>query len=326
MVASRRCILKTFAMAVYQAEPFYLPATDALRFLPECPRVLRSRPDTLGWVAIQESAESDRGSLNLLNLRTLANDSHPLPGRPGFFAETDREDVVVIGMERTLVLYDMRRRRIASEPFVVTEDERVIINDGLSVEGGLLFGTKHTTFKERIACMYFFETALGRLHTLHAEQICANGKFLHNGGLVDIDSFNKTLDYYPVDMHAHRLGERRIIADFRETPLFPDGLRPAPGFGSVVVAFYNPEAAPEGVAREFAISDGAVRNEWRLAGSPRVTCPEVLRLDGRVRVLFTTAVEGMNPVMPKAGAMYIGDSPYTEVSPAPPLFEASALD
>lgn len=313
-------------MATFAAEPFYLPASDALRFLPECPRVLRSRPDTLAWVAIQESASSVRGSVNLLNLRTLENDSHPLPGRPGFFAETDREDVLVVGMERSLVLYDLRRRAIVSEPFVVTDDERVVINDGLAVEGGLLFGTKHMTFKERIACMYFLDSALGRLHTLHAAQICANGKFLHDGGLVDIDSFNKTLDHYPVDMKVPKLGDRRIVADFRDTPLFPDGLRPGPELDSVLVAFYNPEAAPEGVAREFGIADGVVRNEWRLPGSPRVTCPEILRMDGRVRVLFTTAVEGMDPVTPNAGAMYIAETPFTEVPPAPPLFAAAAFD
>ena len=312
-------------MPVFTAERFYLPNSDALRFLPECPRVLRTRPDTLAWVAIQESAASVSGSINLLDLRTLENDSHPLPGRPGFFAETDREDVLVVGMERSLALYDLRTRRIVSEPFEVTEDERVIINDGLAVEGGLLFGTKHLTFKERIACMYFLNSSDGRLHTLHAAQICANGKFLNDGRLIDIDSFNKTLDRYPADMKAPKLGERQILADFRDTPLFPDGLRPGPRLDSVVVAFYNPEAAKYGVAREFAIDGGGVRNEWRLPGSPRVTCPEILRLDGRVRVLFTTAVEGMDPVMPDAGAMYIADCAFDEVPAPPPLFAASAL-
>lgn len=312
-------------MAIFVAEPFYLPGSDSLRFLPESPRMLRSRPETLGWVAIQESATSVRGSVNLLNLRTLQNDSHSLPGRPGFFAETDQEGVLIVGMERSLLLYDFEQRRIVSNPFVVTDDARVVINDGLAVPGGLLFGTKHTTFKERIACMYFLDATARRLHTLHAAQICANGKFLHGGGLVDIDSFNKTLDYYPIDLDAPRLGERRIIADFRDTPLFPDGMRPAPGLDSVLVAFYNPEAEPEGVAREFGIADGAVRNEWRLPGSPRVTCPEILRLDGRVRVLFTTAVEGMAPASPNAGAMYIAESPYSEVPAPPPLFAASAL-
>lgn len=278
----------------------------------------------LGWVAIQESFEELHGSMNLLNLRTMVNDVHPLPGRVGFFAETDRPGVVVVGLERSLVLYDLRTRTILGSPFTVTADERVVINDGVAVEGGLLFGTKDIRFKERIACMYLFESATGRLHTLHSEQICANGKFLYGGGLVDIDSPNKTLDHYAFDASGPRLGERRIIADFRDTALFPDGMRPSPDEESVIVAFYNPELGADGLAREFRISDGAVLAEWRLPGSPRVTCPEILELDGRVRVLFTTAVEGMDPAAPLAGTMFVGDTAYDRVPALPPLFACGA--
>jgi sugar lactone lactonase YvrE len=316
-------------MQVFEATPFFTPATAGLRFLPEGPRVLQNYPTAdpvLGWVAIQESFEVLTGSVNLLNLRTLENDSHPVPGRVGFFVETERPGVLLLGLERSLVLYDVAERKLVGTPFVVTEDERVVINDGYAVEGGVLFGTKHTTFKERIACMYLFETATGTLHTLHSEQICANGKFLFPGGLVDIDSPNKTLDFYAYDAVGKKLGERRIIADFRDTALFPDGLRPGPDGESVIVAFYNPEAVAEGLAREFRIRDGEVLGEWRLAGSPRVTCPEVLLLDGRVRVLFTTAVEGMDPVVPLAGTMFVGDTAYAEVPKGPVLVSAAAFD
>lgn len=316
-------------MQVFEATPFFTPATAGLRFLPEGPRVLQNYPTAdpvLGWVAIQESFEVLTGSVNLLNLRTLENDSHPVPGRVGFFVETDRPGLLVLGLERSLVLYDLAERRLVGTPFLVTGDERVVINDGVAVEGGVLFGTKHTTFKERIACMYLFETATRTLHTLHAEQICANGKFLFSGGLVDIDSPNKTLDFYAYDAVGKKLGERRIIADFRDTSLYPDGMRPGPDGESVIVAFYNPEQVAEGLAREFRIRDGEILSEWRLAGSPRVTCPEVLLLDGRVKVLFTTAVEGMDPVVPLAGTMFVGDTAYSEVPAAPPLVTAGAWD
>jgi len=315
-------------MQVFEAKPFFTPATAPLRFLPEGPRLLQNYPSAdpiLGWVAIQDSFEVCNGSVNLLNLRTMENDCHPLLGRAGFFAETDRPGVVVVGLERALVLYDLVARQLIGRPFPVTDDPRVVINDGYSVEGGLLFGTKHITFQERIACMYLFENTTGKLHTLHSSQICANGKFLSGGGLVDIDSPNKTLDFYPFDASKPALGERRIIADFRETPLFPDGLRPSPDGESVIVAFYNPEAAPEGLAREYRIRDGEVLGEWRLLGSPRVTCPEILELDGRVQVLFTTAVEGMDPVVPLAGTMFIGDSAYEKAPPKPPLFVSKTL-
>ncbi|HEU0121734.1 MAG TPA: SMP-30/gluconolactonase/LRE family protein [Bryobacteraceae bacterium] len=315
-------------MQVFEAKPFYTPETEALRFLPEGPRVLQNFPSpdpVLGWVAIQESFAVLQGSMNLLNLRTGTNDVHPLPGRVGFFAETDRPGVIAVGLERDLALYDLRERQLTGKRFRVTDDERVVINDGLAVEGGLLFGTKHITFQERIACMYFFEAATGKLHTLHDAQICANGKFLYNHGLVDIDSFNKTLDHYTFDRAGMRLGERQIIADFRDTPLFPDGLRAGPDGKSVIVAFYNPEPAAEGLAREFRIRDGEVLAEWRLPGSPRVTCPEILERDGRVKVLFTTAVEGMDPAVPLAGTLYLADTAYDRLPEPPPLFACNAL-
>ena len=171
--------------------------------------------------------------------------------------------------------------------------------------------------------MYFLEFATWKLHTLHAKQICSNGKFLYGGGLVDIDSPNKTLDHYAFDPARPQLGERRIIADFRDTTMFPDGLRPSPDGQSVIVAFYNPEPVAEGLAREYRISDGAVLAEWRVPGSPRVTCPEVLELDGRVKVLFTTAVEGMDPIVPLAGTMFVGDTRFDRVPAPPPLFDCS---
>ncbi len=316
------------AMQVFTATPFFTPASPGLRFLPEGPRALQNYPTPdplLGWVAIQQSFQTLTGSVNLLNLRTLDNQTHPLPGRAGFFVETDQPGVIVVGLERALVLYDLQARRLLGAPFPVTTDERVVINDGYSVPGGLLFGTKHTSFQERIACMYFFEAATRKLHTLHDAQICANGKFLYPGGLVDIDSPNKTLDHYPFDPVNFRLGPRRIIADFRDTPLFPDGLRPSPDGESVIVAFYNPEPAPEGLAREYRLRDGAVLAEWRLPGSPRVTCPEVLSLNGRTQVLFTTAVEGMEPPVPLAGSLFLADTAWDRPTPPPPLFPATAL-
>lgn len=323
-------------MLTFQAEPFFVPETEELRHLPEGPRLLRNYPGSgsiLGWVAIQNSPTATEGSINLLDLESRRNIVQPLPGRPGFFAETDRPGTVVIGLERSLVLYDLMEGRIVGQPLPATTDEQVIINDGMAIPGGLLFGTKHLTFSERIACMYWFDAATGRIHTLHPSQICANGKFLFEADgrhhLIDIDSFNKTLDRYEVDFAAARLSERRIIADFRQTPLFPDGLRPTPAGDAVVVAFYNPEAADTGLARQFRIADGVVEAEWRLPGSPRVTCPEFIKVNGGVKVLFTTAVEGMPAEMragaPLAGALFIADTPFSELPAPPPLFPWEAL-
>jgi len=321
-------------MQSFQAELLYLPASEELRFLPECPRLLREQANPiLAWVAIQHDAQATQGSLNLLNLATLENENHPLAGRPGFFAETDEPGVLLIGMERGLSLYDFRNRTLTETGVSVSDNSQVIINDGMAIDGGLLFGTKHVTFTEKAASIYWFDGPAGRLHEMRGGQICSNGKHLYQESdtqyLIDIDSFTKTLVRYEADFVKPQLHDRDIVADFRDTPLYPDGLRPTPDGRSVVVAFYNPEAVSDGLARQFRVADGAVEAEWRLPGSPRVTCPEFVRLDGRIKILFTTAVEGMpeeiRRIAPSAGGIFLADTSLQELPPPPPLFPAAWL-
>src|ERR1700685_1455442 len=91
------------------AQSYFEPTSEELRFLPEGPRVLRNHPGgaLLGWVAIQHAADLHEGSINVLDLASGRNTSFPLPGRPGFFAETIRPGVVLIGLERRLVYFDL---------------------------------------------------------------------------------------------------------------------------------------------------------------------------------------------------------------------------
>ena len=81
-------------------------------------------------------------------------------------------------------------------------------------------------------------------------------------------------------------------------------MRPTPGGKSIIVAYYNPEPVPDGLAQEIRLADGEVLTEWILPGSPRVTCPEIA--DGYI--YFTTAVEGMpeatRKLAPNAGAIF----------------------
>ncbi|MEZ5355729.1 MAG: SMP-30/gluconolactonase/LRE family protein [Bryobacteraceae bacterium] len=324
-------------MKAFPCRPLFVPPTEAQRHLPEGPRLLRNHglagDALLGWVAIQHSPDAHAGSMEVLNLRTLENDSHPLPARPGFFAETTTPGVLAVGLERELALYDLRARRLTGRRIPVTDDARVIINDGMAIPGGLLFGTKHLDFKEHIARVYHFDAATGGVREMPERQICSNGKFLFDEDgrllLVDICSFRKRVEIYEVDFTAGRMDPVRVIADFASTPLYPDGLRPSPDGRSVIVAFYNPEPAEEGLARQFRISDGALEAEWRLPGSPRVTCPEIVSLDGAVRAIFTTAVEGMPATMrehaPMAGALFIGDTLFDRVPAPPPLLDPAAF-
>jgi sugar lactone lactonase YvrE len=308
-----------------------MPPNEELRFLPEGPRVLRNYPAAglrAGWVAIQHGSDSIDGSMNVLEIASGKNTRFPLIGRPGFFAETERPGVVMIGLERALRLFNLLTGEFEDEGGVeVTRDEAVIINDGLAVEGGVLFGTKHVHLNLPVAALYFFDAGSGRVHTVVDRQTCSNGKFLRRdaGGatLIDIDSIPKTITRYRLDAGLETVIERSLVVAPESLRGFPDGLRPAPDGESVIVAFYNPEAVTEGRLEQIRISDGEVLCEWIVPGSPRVTCPEFIEMDRKVKLLITTAVEGMpetiRAMCPGAGTIYIADTPFEAMPDPPPL-------
>jgi sugar lactone lactonase YvrE len=253
--------------------------------------------DSLLWVSTQYAANQPRGGLNVLDLASGENRHHPLPGRPGFFAETDDPEMLVIGLERSLVLFDRKQGQIKGTLATLPDDERVIINDGIAIPGGLIFGTKHLQFSLPIAALYHYDNATGQLRELRGGQICSNGKLFDHDRLIDIDTQPKTITEYRYDGAVHPV---RLIAPPATLPALPDGLRPTRGGTSIIVAYYNPEPVADGIAQEIRLSDGAILTEWTLPGSPRVTCPEV---SGDF-VYFTTAVEGMPNPTPHAGSMF----------------------
>lgn len=311
------------------ARPFYHPPTEPLRYLPESPRVLRNHPDgsgLVGWVAIQHGADSTEGSLNVLRPATGENRSFPLKGRPGFFAETIEPGVLIVGLERRLAWCDLANGGFEKRSIAVTADERVILNDGLAVEGGMIFGTKDLKFHDPIAALYFFHAATGEVHTLREGQTCSNGKVLFRDAagatLIDIDTKPKAITRYRLDSALRRITDHSLVIDPNVLPGYPDGMRPAPDNRSVVVAIYNPAQIADGLALQIRLSDGAVLCEWEIPGSPRVTCLEFIEMDGQVKLLFTTAVEGMDAatraIAPGAGLLYIADAPQFDALPAPP--------
>jgi sugar lactone lactonase YvrE len=285
------------------ARPFFRPALEEQRYLPECPRVIAG---SLLWISIQYAADRPRGGINVLDLASRENVHHPLPGRPGFFAETGEPGILLVGLERRLVLYDLNRRAVMETLAHIPEDPRVIINDGIAIPGGAIFGTKHLGFSQPVAALYHYDHATRQVRELLGGQTCSNGKYLHDGLLVDIDSKPKTITEYRYDGALH---EPRLIAQPEALPALPDGLRPMPGGQSAIVAYYNPGHVADGVAQEIRLSDGEVLTEFVLPGSPRVTCPEVWELDGATCVFFTTATEGMPPetraIAPEAGTIFV---------------------
>ena len=310
----------------YIAKPFYAPPSEALRFLPEGPRLLQNHPDgkgLLGWVAIQHASDLLEGSINVLNLASLKNHSIPLPGRPGFFCETQRPGIVLVGMERTLIYCNLLTGAIEETGIIVTADERVIINDGLAVEGGLLFGTKHLEFNQAIAALHHFNSATGKVSTVLDGQTCSNGKFLKGTMLIDIDSTPKTITRYHLDDDLTQVLDRSVLIDPAALPAFPDGMRPSPDGKSVIVAFFNPDHVANGLAQQICLETSVILCEWELPGSPRVTCPEFVEIDGKVMLLFTTAVEGMSAetraIAPGAGTLFIAETPFDKMPDFPPL-------
>lgn len=318
-------------MKQFTAEPFFEPDNDELRFLPEGPRVLQQFPgatSVLGWVAIQHAADGRDGSFNLLDLGTQSNTSIPLPGRPGFFVETTQPGVLLVGLERRLVVLDASTGAVHETGIEVSRDERVIINDGIAIPGGVLFGTKHLGFSEPLAALYHFDAATRGLRVIVGSQTCSNGKSFDPGSngvtIIDIDSTPKTITRYEFDAGLRRILKQSLVVPPDSLPAFPDGLRPSPDGSSIVVAYYNPAEVDAGLAQEIRLSDGAVLTEWSLPGSPRVTCPEFAMVDGRVRVFFTTAVEGMpastRRIAPNAGSIFWADTPLSSLPAPPPLF------
>jgi L-arabinonolactonase len=316
----------------FTARPFFEPDYEQLRYLPEGPRVLQNFPGNnskfLGWVAIQDAADATSGSINLLNLETLQNFTYHLPGRPGFFAETTTPGIVLIGLERRLVLYDLTTRTLYGTGIAVPENDRVIINDGLPIAGGVLFGTKHLDFNQPLAALYYYDIRNAALTELVPEQFCSNGKMFERDAtgstLIDIDTIPKKISRYRFDRSLQHLQSRSLVVPPDSLPALPDGLRPSPD-GNIVIAFYNPEPVADGLAWHLDIETGAVHTAWIIPGSPRVTCPEFVQIDDDVKLVFTTAVEGMpdesRKSAPNAGALFIADTPFTTMPPPPPLLD-----
>jgi L-arabinonolactonase len=314
----------------FVAAPYFDPPSEELRFLPEGPRVLQNYPDRsakLGWVAIQHGLARCDGSINVLDLASGENRCFPVPGRPGFFAETTQPGLLLVGLERKLVYFDLLTGEFAEPEVLVTNDERVIINEGLAVEGGVLFGTKDLKLNRPIAAVYFFDSLTQRVHTVFGGQTCSNGKFLRRdaegASLIDIDSISKTIKSYRLDTKLEQVLEQSQLPGTSSLPGYPDGLRPSPDGESVIVAFYNPDAIADGLAQQLRLSDGAILCEWRIPGSPRVTCPEFVDVAGEVKLVFTTAVEDMSAATRKlafgAGTLYLANTPFRSKPKPPPL-------
>ena len=309
-----------------ECEVLFRPVDTRLGYLPEGPYPIDG--NRFSWVSIQHGAESQHGSLNIFDCGRRTNQSFELPGRPGFAFVTSQPDRFVIGLERTLGLFD-----VASEtwdPLAENIDghtDGTIINDGVAFSGGLIFGCKDLTFQNEKAGLYLYRLADQTLVELRRDQICSNGKvILQDGDIVrflDIDSPKKTVVQYELEVATGKISEPQIVLDLREEPVFPDGMIAAPDGSGVIISMYDPRDSEFGETRQYDLQTGECVRCWRSAGSPQVTCPQLIRFGGDIKLVMTTATENMSSeklvAHPNAGCLFVGATDFKKL-PESPIF------
>ncbi len=318
-------------MLEFTTRLLFRPETAAQRFLPEGPYPVGD--NNLSWVAIQHGKEAQTGSLNLLNLSSRTNQRFDLPGRPGFAFPTSRDSEFVIGLERQLGLFNTKTGAwniLQSD--IDNNESGTIINDGVAFNGGLVFGCKDLKFAEQKAGLYLWRRKDRQLIQLRNDQICSNGKVILGSGdrvtMLDIDSPKKTVVRYDIDVArgTATLHDKPIV-DLRSGSVFPDGMIATPDGKGVIIAFYNPADVDFGEARQYSLS-GELEAVWKTERSPRVTCPQLLRINGSVKLVLTTADEGMSPEQQSrhtnAGCLLVGDANFNAL-PDTPIFNADGL-
>lgn len=303
-------------MRTRKADVYLAPKTIEDGYLPEGPRWMSVAGEkVLAWVNIQNSPSDKTGKIYARFQDKQREDlCLPCPGRPGFILPVIGGNRVLVGIEKELRLCNLATGEW-SEPLARIPDDnpRTIINDAEIVPGGkgVVFGTKDTFFKEQIANLYLYTAADNRVTALADKQLCSNGKVFQSddSGLIlfDIDTPTRKVVRYRLDAASRTATPDGVAIDLADQIGFPDGMCDS-GYGTAIIAFYNPEFAEAGRAVRFSLSTGEAIDEWLTPGSPRVTCP---RVDGK-RLILTTATEGMPAEMlakcPNAGSLFVADA------------------
>jgi sugar lactone lactonase YvrE len=268
-------------------------------------------------VAIQHGPKANSGSINVFDFATRTNTSYLVPGRPGFAFATDQGNFVV-GCERSIGIYTPRHA--SWTPLVDEIDINVtgtIINDAVTWNGNLIFGTKDLEFKTKKAGLYLWRRSDRRLIQLRSDQICSNGKCVvpiddHQILLYDIDSPTLQVVAYRIDLRSGECEPPRVAIDLRNQPGVPDGMTMTPDGRSVIVSLYQPEPAPVGRTLQFSLESGDIEREWTIEGSPQVTCPQWVHYQGKAALIMTTAVEHMpssrRQDSPQAGSLFMAET------------------
>jgi sugar lactone lactonase YvrE len=313
------------AVPTREARVFVRTEDDEDRFLPEGPRaVTLDGRDALLWVNIQTAPDARAGAVHARYFDDGEQGVWNLRGRPGFIAPTDRPGTIFVGMEKEVGLLDLETNEFTPLAAIPDANPRTIVNDGEVVPGGraVVFGTKDVQFKEPLAGLYVYSLHDNAVSLLAGNQTCSNGKvFVHYGSdlvLFDIDTPTRKVVRYRLDLNRKVAAFDGVALDLAGEPGFPDGMR-AGDQGTVIVAFYNPDPVPAGRAVQFDPATGERIAEWTTPGSPRVTCPCLVPRPDGIKLVLTTATEGMPAGLrekcPEAGHLFISDTDLPAIPP-----------
>ena len=176
--------------------------------------------------------------------------------------------------------------------------DNTIINDGWAIGSQLIFGTKDLEFATKKQDFIFIMAHLMNLSNFDPTKSAAMEKALLTDDqgrhrLLDIDSPTRQLVSYPIDLKTGQLGDAEVVIDFTGDPAVPDGAVLTPD-GTGIVAMFRPEVAEFGETRLYDLQTGNLLTTWQTMGSPQNTCPAFVRVDGKLKLLITTAVEHMS--------------------------------
>jgi sugar lactone lactonase YvrE len=310
------------------ARVYLAPEAEEDRYLPEGPRwmTVAGRP-ALAWVNIALGADDPEGELHVHFPDSDGSEDgqRACPGRPGFLVPLRGGNKALVGVEKDVRICDLAEG-LWSDPLATIPDDnpRTIINDAEIVPGGraVVFGTKDTRFADPIAALYLYTAIDDAVTPLAGGQLCSNGKVFatDDRGIVlfDIDTPTRKVVRYRLNLEARSITPDGVALDLSNEVGFPDGMCDC-GDGTVIVAFYNPDFAEAGRAVRYDLRTGTAIEEWLTPGSPRVTCPLLVTRPSGVKLILTTAVEGMPAELrakcPNAGCLFVADTQFAQCPP-----------